>query len=55
MALTKPAGCAMQVVGALGLFAGVVLLPQSIVWGVVVLVGSAGLLWWGRQPALRGK
>ncbi len=54
MHLTKPAGVFSQLVGFFLFLAGLVTLGQSILWGSVILVIAAWMLWEGRQPAKRG-
>jgi hypothetical protein len=62
MALTKPAGVAVQLLGAIVLFSGLFVALPVIVnnassgfvgLGLVLVVGGVTLLAWGRQPATR--
>lgn len=48
---TKPAGCALQVVGGIFAICGVMMMaaPGFLSIGILSCLIGIGLLWWGRQ------
>jgi hypothetical protein len=53
MALTKPAGVAIQIIGGTVLIGGVGLLNTSILLGIVFILIGVLIMLWGRTPATR--
>jgi len=53
MALTKPAGVFLQLLGACVLFVGVGAVFEAPGWGVVLLALGGWCMWQGRKPARR--
>ncbi len=53
MALTKPAGVGLQLIGVVFFLIGIGVLNQSTIFGVIILAIGIWCLWLGRQPAKR--
>ena len=57
MALTKPAGCFLQLIGSVPVIGGILLLIYSHkpLGGIFLLVAGILIMWMGRQPAVQKK
>ena len=53
MALTKPAGCAVQLFGACLFFIGIAKFADSVPTALVLIGVAVWLLYLGRQPSVK--